>query len=375
MVAAASVRVASCESRPPGESTGPRRGAGRRPGTAVALLALASFPGTAAAQETRFEISPDLRTTREAPIRSRQARYELRDFDRFKRGSVRARRTAPTGKPIRFRIRVEGPRLDFRLHARLDGFLEAWSGKIRTSPGGVHAVRLRAIRRVDGLVPRFARWADLSRTFQPLRDVLARSPNLRVREEKRVIRSFVEGSYDKAPQGRPGVQRAKATLLNVFGKMSAAPMPKFARRASWFDYVHRLESIGRERFIAHVHPELFEAVLSLQKGGDDGYVRAPAGDHRKNFPQYPGARLESVKSIEPSGFANLQLTVFRARDAVGNLVTLLDADIDEHASSKQHFYDAAFRHPFSGGTDPYLVYELLGFALGARDLGYALVRR
>jgi hypothetical protein len=78
----------------------------------------------------------------------------------------------------------------------------------------------------------------------------------------------------------------------------------------------------------------------------------------------------SIKSDEKLG--NLQLTLAPAKDAAGNPVLLLDADIDENGVLLKHFFDL-LKHRFTGGTHPFDIHEVLVFSEPNVDVGYQLV--
>ena len=220
----------------------------------------------------------------------------------------------------------------------------------------------------------FTAWADLSDRFDPLKDVLDSSPNLRVRGGASFA-LFTEDDYDEAESDQRVVM-PKASMLNLYGKLMELREP-IKKRKSWFMFVTRILEIGRERFIAVVDPEMparMQEVRDDIASHSDVYKRAPVGDHHGNMPASFGVvknTMFSLKTIEDHG--NVQLTVGRGADPeTGDEAWLLDTDIDENGALLAHLGDL-FKHRFTGGTHPIDIHEYLLLAHAGIDLGYTLV--
>ena len=216
---------------------------------------------------------------------------------------------------------------------------------------------------------RFERWTQLPTQFDPLRKVLDASPNLRVKGKAGTIASFTASGYDDVDDRR--TIEAKAAMLNLHGKLSALTIPATSR--PWFSFVTQLIEIGRERMIGIVDPAMGDEVRALREGGNKDYKPAPAGLHHANFPsefQVLKSKMFSLKTTEANG--NLQLTLAPGRDALGNDVLLLDADIDENGRLLAHLADL-FKHKISGGTHPFDIHEYLALAHPQLPLGYDLL--
>lgn len=103
------------------------------------------------------------------------------------------------------------------------------------------------------------------------------------------------------------------------------------------------------------------------------YKPTPAQNHFGNFPasyQVQKSKMFSIKSQETHG--NVQLTLAPGKDAAGNELLLLDADIDENGALLEHLADL-FKHKLTGGTHPFDIHEYLALAHRNRPLGYKLV--
>lgn len=221
--------------------------------------------------------------------------------------------------------------------------------------------------------PRFTRWAALSDRFDPLKEVLAGSPGLRVRGAGS-FDALTGSAYDAATIDAR-VVLPKACMLNLFGKLMELREP-IRKRKPWFLFVTRILEIGRERLIAVVDaamPARMQEVRDDIERHEDVYRRAPVGDHHGNMPAVFAVvknTMFSLKTTEDHG--NLQLTVGRGTHPdTGDEAWLLDADIDENGALLAHLGDL-FKHRFTGGTHPIDIHEYLLLTHAGIDLGYAL---
>ena len=222
--------------------------------------------------------------------------------------------------------------------------------------------------------PAFTKWNALSDRFDPLKEVLADSPGLRVCGAAS-IEDFTGANYDKATDDAR-VVLSKSSMLNLFAKLAELREP-INKRKSWFLFVQQLLEIGRERFIAVVDEDMADRITTIRDNIDDFhdvYTRAPIGDHHKNLPAtYSVAKktLVSIKTTEDNG--NVQLTVGRGTDPEsGEEAWLLDTDIDENGKLLAHLGDP-FKHRFTAGTHPIDIHEYLALTYPDIDLGYDLL--
>lgn len=245
------------------------------------------------------------------------------------------------------------------------------TGFFTLTAGGPPVVRnLTVLRDPSRWEARFTRWKRLTEDADPLKSVLARSNSVRVKDGAALGR-FAEDDYDAADG--PPTLLAKATLLNIFTKMSRIPIP--GGRRPWFSFVKEILVIDRERFVAIAQPGMAEVVRGILDNIDDheDYKAAGAGLHAGNIPagfKVMKRDMFSVKTREDKG--NLQFTLSPALDADGRDVLLLDADIDENGQWLRHVGDV-FKHKLTGGTHPYDVHELLAFEDKSWPFGYELV--
>jgi hypothetical protein len=220
---------------------------------------------------------------------------------------------------------------------------------------------------------RFTHWNDLSPAFKPLKDVLAASNAVTVKEDGQPLGNFAGDNYDDVDEMRAIL--AKTALLNLFAKMNKVPVVN-QPADNWFQFVQKVLVIGRERFIGIVAEEMWRLVGDIYNNIDSypGFVRADTVLHTGNIPAPYDAEVTqmlSVKSNDPHG--NLQLTMAKSEGpGTATPVFLVDADIDEDLEFFAHAQDL-FVHVFSGGTHPFDVHEILFVTYGLMDLGYDLV--
>ena len=187
----------------------------------------------------------------------------------------------------------------------------------------------------------------------------------------KLLGKFTEATYDGVTEKTEVF--AKAALLNLYTKLTDLKEPTEGQEP-WFSFVREVVEIGKERFIAIVHPQLGEIVRAIKDdiGKFKGYKNTPAQNHFGNIPaafQVQKSKMFSIKSTEDHG--NVQLTMAPGKDAGGNALLILDADIDENGQLMAHLADL-FKHKFSGGTHPFDIHEYLALDNPNRPLGYDL---
>ncbi|MBL8203059.1 MAG: hypothetical protein JNM09_02435 [Blastocatellia bacterium] len=237
--------------------------------------------------------------------------------------------------------------------------------------------QLQVLREPKQWQASFVAWNQLSRHFKTLQRVLEISPNISVKEKSSLVfAKFTEATYDDVTDEKAIL--AKTALLNLYAKMVTLKEPVHHQQ-NWFDFVIRILQIGRERLIAVVDPQMETIVRTIKSNLSQypQYKNTNAQNHYENVAAAAPAgfkvlksKMFSIKSDEETG--NLQLTLAPAKDAEGDQILLLDADIDENGALMKHLCDA-FKHLFTGGTHPYDIHEYLTLAQPQTPLGYKLV--
>lgn len=235
-------------------------------------------------------------------------------------------------------------------------------------------LEVHALRDPQQWSAQFVQWNGLPNEFQRLQQVLDVSEVRIIKGEK--LGKFTENKYDSAKAEKTIL--AKTALLNLFAKLTILKEP-VGGRTPWFSFVDQLLALDRERFYALVDVEMGEIVRHIKENLPefDGYKSAVASNHfdklQETLPEFRifKSKMFSIKTDEVAG--NLQLTLAPAKDAAGNDVLLLDADIDENGDLLSHMMDVFFVHPFTGGTHPFDIHEYLVMAHGNPSLGYELV--
>lgn len=234
--------------------------------------------------------------------------------------------------------------------------------------------QLRVLRHPEQWRARFTLWNQLPASYAALKDVLERSSS-KVRKGE-TLGQFTGDRYDEVTDERSVL--AKAALLNLFAKLTLTTAPSGAQQP-WFSFVEQILVIDRERFFARVDPEMGAVVAHIWQNIDrfDHYEAADPRPHfkklEKNLPDLRIARDEMFSIKTDERHANLQLTLAPARDAAGNNVLLLDADIDENGDLLNHMIDVTLLHPANGGTHPFDIHEYLLRSHRNLQLGYELV--
>lgn len=245
------------------------------------------------------------------------------------------------------------------------------SGLFTLTDGETITRNLTLFRRPDKWSASFTAWGRLPGHFLPLKDVLERSSAVKVKGGK-LLGKFTEATYDGVA-GKTEIF-AKAALLNLYTKLTDLKEPTGSNQP-WFSFVKEVVEIGRERFIAVVNPEMGQAIRAIKSdlGKFKNYKNTPAQNHFENIPavfQVQKSKMFSIKSTEDHG--NVQLTMAPGKDAAGNDLLILDADIDENGKLLAHLADL-FKHKFTGGTHPFDIHEYLALDSPDRPLGYELV--
>ena len=241
------------------------------------------------------------------------------------------------------------------------------------TPGPPILKRSQLLREPTEWTPRFTRWSELPAGFATLKRALTNSPGITLFKGAPFGQALVDAAYD----GMSGadVILAKTAMLNTFCRLDRSFEP-VAGQDSWFSFVTRLVSIGRERILAYVRPEMETLVRQIHTHIDQfraDYERTPAENHRGNVPAGLQPRIVSmvsIKSTHSKGNFQLTLTHLSSPDEV-----LMDADIDENGELLRHTLDL-FKHKISGGTHPHDIHEILVLQEGQAptfDLGYRLV--
>jgi len=245
------------------------------------------------------------------------------------------------------------------------------SGVFTLTDGETIARNLTLFRRPEKWEADFTTWDQLSSHLLPLKEVLKKSSAVKVKGGK-LLGRFTEATYDGVTQKTEVF--AKAALLNLYTKLTDLKEPTEGKEP-WFSFVREVVEIGKERFIAIVNPRMGEIVRAIKDdiGKFEGYKNTPAQNHFGNIPavfQVQKSKMFSVKSTEDHG--NVQLTMAPGKDASGNDLLILDADIDENGKLMAHLADL-FKHKFTGGTHPFDIHEYLALDNPNRPLGYELV--
>ena len=245
------------------------------------------------------------------------------------------------------------------------------SGVFTLTDGETIVRNLTLFRQPDKWTAEFTEWDQLPGHFLPFKEVLKRSSAVKVRGGK-LLGKFTEATYDGV-KDKTEVS-AKAALLNLYTKLTDLKEPTGGHEP-WFSFVREVVEIGKERFIAVVDPRMGELVRAIKDdlGKFKDYKNTPAQNHFGNIPaayQVQKSKMFSIKSDEDHG--NVQLTLAPGKDATGNDLLILDADIDENGRLLAHLADL-FKHKFTGGTHPFDIHEYLALDNPNRPLGYDLV--
>lgn len=266
-----------------------------------------------------------------------------------------------------------------------DHFQDAEPQAFFANPGQTITKSFIVLRDPGAWQPQFTPLVSLTGpTFKALTDVIKVSDSVDMKD------GTVLGGLETAFDQLRGVNQeyAKMALLNLYSMLSSErnPIQPYTGQP-WFSFVRKIVRIDRERFVAEVDQAVFDSVqhiLSRQDyfGGVGFFPELSPGLHVGNFPPRYGISgagdIITVKKQCEEG--NLQLTV-AVSDVPGQTKTyLLDCDMDEHANLILHTFDVFLVHPFTGGTNPIDMHEVITLADSARrmnnvsalDLGYLL---
>jgi hypothetical protein len=251
-------------------------------------------------------------------------------------------------------------------------FRQRRSGIFTLTDGETIARNLSLFRLPNKFSASFTAWDQLPSLFLPLKTLLGKSSAVKVKEGGKLLGKFTEAVYDGVT-ATPEVL-AKSALLNLYTKLTDLKEPTGGKEP-WFSFVREIVVIGRERFLAVADPKLGEIVRAIKNDIDKfkDYKNTPAQNHFGNIPpafQPQKSKMFSIKSTEDHG--NIQLTMAPGKDAAGNDLLILDADIDEDGKLMAHLADL-FKHKFTGGTHPFDIHEYLALSDPNRPLGYELV--
>jgi len=233
-------------------------------------------------------------------------------------------------------------------------------------------VKATLIRRAAEWTPTFTPWASLGAGFAALQTVLAASPALRIGRVTPPV-TFITDEYDNVAADDESRVFAKASLLNMYGLLTAEARPGTAG-GNWFDGISELFLATRERIIGRIQDSDAKLIDRIHKGAHAArYKSAPAVKHVDNFGEIPGFAFDPKKLLSiktKDRFGNIQLTVARGT-LDGTSTVLVDADCDENGQAFAHLLDLP-KHAVTGGTNPFEVHEILAHRDPVRDLGYLL---
>jgi hypothetical protein len=262
----------------------------------------------------------------------------------------------------------------------VETFHKAWQGEVqadRFQPrnAGFFLVQVNQTIERDVWLPRdlsekvvwnaiFTTWNRLDDTFQPLKTVLSRSPQIVPRRRKKgggfdvaPTRSFAEAEYDNVDNEL--VRLAKAGLLNLYSKLMDAPVPPGS--PAWFTMIERILVLQPDRIIAIVTPQMRHLVRKIWEDSthDPHYLRAPAKNHTANVPkEFQVQNIFSLKSHEKIGGLQLTISDVETSALPGQQLAILDTDIDENGKALKHFGDF-IKHKFTRGTHAFDIHDIL----------------
>jgi hypothetical protein len=260
-------------------------------------------------------------------------------------------------------------------------FREATTKPFKVSGSEVTDLPVKLLRKPDHWQPSFAPFDALPSGFDRLKEVLDKSPEIKVRNGEGLA-FFVGANYDQiTPASNERTRSAKLGLLNLYTKMSNLLEP-IENRGNWFSFVDEILEIAQSRMIALVRPEMGQKVLAITQDFDkfDDYKPTPSENHFGNMPVRFGVvknEMFSVKTRDRKG--NLQLTFGPGRFE-GKDVLVLDADIDESGTLLAHLLDVIRHRITNQQTHPFDVHEFIANELHEAEqpndnipLGYDLV--
>ena len=275
----------------------------------------------------------------------------------------------PLNQPMRLPAFPQASRMFCEI--KTTRYREAQTDIFMLTDGQLLEMPVMLFRKPDQWQAKFVAFDDLPGEFTPLKRVLEKSPDLKVRGGSK-LGLFIGPNYDNVTD--PKTTLAKLGLLNLYTKMSNMIQPA-KKKDNWFSFVEQILEIAQSRVIALVRPEMGEIVRAIKKdfGKFEDYKDTPSGNHHGNMPSQFGVakkNMFSIKSKDEKG--NVQLTFGPGKDAEGNDVMVLDADIDENGKLLAHVADV-FRHKITKQqTHPFDIHEYLTAELRNVPLGYDL---
>lgn len=180
----------------------------------------------------------------------------------------------PSGSPLALRVSPSRYR-DGQVFADLDG-----DGRVTPK------APIRLPRRPGEWLPVFTQWAALSADFGDLQEALRVSDTFRLGRHSDP-EQLVDDRYDAVDPQDESRALAKLSLLNLYARLREEPIP--GSDTTWFSTVEKLIVATRERFMAIVTEDCFDAVQQLSKKGKSGYHHSNPGPHKKNFTELAGA--------------------------------------------------------------------------------------
>lgn len=280
--------------------------------------------------------------------------------------------TVPFPRSQAFRLPAFPQVSQLRIQVRPTRYKEAETGFFTLTSGQPLSMEMKLFRKPDQWRAEFVPFDGLPGEFTPLKQVLAKSANLKVRGGSK-LGLFTGANYDNVTD--PKTILAKLGLLNLFIKMSNMTEP-VGKTGNWFSFVDEILEIAQSRVIALVRLEMGDIVRAIKNDFNkfDEYKDTPSGNHHGNMPaQFSVAKrnMFSIKSKDDKG--NVQLTLGPGTDGEGKAVLVLDADIDESGKLLAHIADV-FRHKITKQqTHPFDIHEYLTVILPPNTpLGYDL---
>src|ERR1019366_7399362 len=141
-------------------------------------------------------------------------------------------------------------------------------------PGVSRTIAGTAVRDRDAWSASFLAWNDLPAEFQPLKDLLTVSGEIALLPSNQNLGNLASDAYNRLPAE---AILPKAALLNLFYKLRTLQDP-IHKEKTWFSYVRRLLTVGRERLIAVADPAIVDSVKRVLKDP------APYGYHAAEDP-------------------------------------------------------------------------------------------
>ena len=350
-----------------------RTGRQRQPPVVTRRRGTARLRRAAGREEETLSVNFDLRDVAGQPVADPQARFTFRRLSDNRQ--VANQFTGPlTGHGASFDLPVAtGEAVVCELD--LQRYRFARSPIFFRTPGPPVKRASQLFREPLEWTPGYTKWDQLGSSFDDLKRVLTDSKHVQLFKKGLDLKQLAGDRYDDLSGADELL--AKTALLNTHSRLNT-PEPVSDTR-TWFSFVQEIIAIGRERFLAMVHPDMGALVREIHEHIDEfraDYERTPAENHRGNVPPALQPRITSMVSIKSThAKGNFQLTITHLANPDE---VLLDTDIDENGDLLGHLFDL-FKHKLTGGTHPHDVHEILVFqhhkqgATTPLDLGYKLI--